>query len=460
MAGGATTATGGKAGELLSSLYRFGCSMSLFGAQQVGELLATAATLRPPDEVTEAFDAVAETVESELGAGLRRLSRSGERFARAPLEVAVKSVEPAVETGRSLASTAFLRGSLEVLEETAGIVEAALPRRLGHAWRELGNKATAFRDFQYAHQVLGLVKDSDMKLGRAVEKAREQGLYRYLWLMEGLGYIRAEAAWRSDGRPSGLLADRVLATVPERSWLPLHTGMGLALARRELPKLGSGRSAGERGDALRRFRELCDENSHPTLRPAVFEALGLVVRNLDPAASSDIDGCLEGDERELFWHGTGRGLYFVASHSYPGALARAFAKARDEAPDALARKNAVAGLAWAFTLVNFRHPGVVSAFVEHETPGWSAADEEALSHGVSSAATLWLAAAGGDLEEPALEAFCSHKSGDERWRRLVLDPTAAALANYPRLRKVEGMGRLFRTGPGSEESRGGKGGSS
>jgi len=434
---------------VLRSLLRFSWSMSLLGARQTAALLGAVAAARPPDRVRESFDAVADAAEAELGEGLADTFRTGWRWQRRALDAAMGVAVPAFEIGRGEASTLLLRSSIETGRRSVEMLDAALPERLGLAWRELANKLAAFADFQYAHRILGLFDETD--LADALERAGELGSYRRLWLLEGLGFAFAESEWDDGAPPRGLLAGRRLDAVPASGWLPLHTGLGLSLARRRLYRLDARRNADAVAAAVVDFTRLCDANARGGYGQAIFEGLGLVVRQLEPAAVAAVDRELarrdeppDRERRALFWHGVGRGLYFLVSQLYPGSLSRAFDLARREPAHALGRRNAMAGLAWAATLVNFRHPEVLEAFLENHAGGWSAEDEGAFGHGVSSAFLFWLDAAGDDR---LWRAFRDHRpaaANDERWRRLVAAPCAEAHERYPELKRGERLGEIFR----------------
>lgn len=435
-------------GHVLRSMLRFSWSMSLFGARQTGALLAALGAARPADRVKETFDAVADAAEAELGEPLADYFRTGWRWQRRALDAALGVAAPAFEIGRGVASTTLLWSSLETGRRSVDLLDAALPERLALAWRELGNKLAAFEDFQYAHRILGLFEETD--LADALGRADDHGAYRRLWLLEGLGFAFAESEWDDGAPPRGLFAGRRLDAVPASGWLPLHTGLGLSLARRRLHRLDARRGAEEVAAAVDDFVELCNANARGGYGQAIFESLGLVVRHLDPAAVTAVDRELARRSREhraLFWHGVGRGLYFLVSQTYPGSLPRALELARSEPPHALGRRNAVAGLAWAFTLVNFRHPEVLEAFLEHHAGGWSADDEEAFGHGVSSAFLFWYDATGSDGGDRLWRAFRDHRpaaANDERWRRLVAAPCGDARERFPELKRGERLGEIFR----------------
>src|SRR6185369_8249429 len=70
--------------------------------------------------------------------------------------------------------------------------------------------------------------------------------------------------------------------------------------------------------------------------------------------------------RDYFWHGGGRGIYFTATNLLPdGHTGRALGMISAEPPHESGRRNALAGLAWAMTLVNFRHPEILAHFLNH-----------------------------------------------------------------------------------------------
>src|SRR4029077_9406949 len=102
-------------------------------------------------------------------------------------------------------SRTVLRMGLEIMCHSAqAMVRLAPTEDTRIAWRELLNKVEAFTCFTYADQLNRETLDP----------------YHRLWMTEGLGYTRAETA----------LKGRVL----DADLIPLHTGMGLALACRAM----------------------------------------------------------------------------------------------------------------------------------------------------------------------------------------------------------------------------------
>lgn len=429
--------------DMIQSMIRFSWAMSLFGARQTLEVMSAVGTARSPRQATGAFDAVSVAAEEQLGDTLREAYRTGDRWQRDLIDAVFGVVDPAVDVSRGLVSKTVLRGSLAAFRQSAAVLEAALPAASRNVWRELGNKIEAFESFQYVDQILGF-EDLDLEnLGRQVARAEDSGAYGKLWLLEGLGFTYAERAW-NDGEPRDLLRLPAAGKLPAASLVPLHTGMGLALARHLLPDMADA-PADVVSAALERLRRLCETNARDGYALASYEALGLIVRQLAPGAVAAVDGALatpgEVERRSTFWHGVGRGLYFVATQALPGSTGRAIDKARDEAPDDLARYNALSGLAWAVTLVNFRHPEVLEGFLGERR--WSGEEKAAIADGIASAALLWFDAAG---REETFEAFLGHRPSGragESWTRMVAGPCDAAVATWSDVKAGPGPGAIF-----------------
>src|SRR5262249_17566078 len=92
-------------------------------------------------------------------------------------------------------------------------------------------------------------------------------------------------------------------------------------------------------------------------------------------------------------HGAGRGIYFAPINFLP-YLSRpwqGYEMCVRETPNDVARQNAVAGFAWAMTLVNLRHPVILAAFLEKH--GERLAKDDAFSTGIFSALVIWRACA-------------------------------------------------------------------
>ncbi len=437
---------------MVKSLLRFSWATSLYGMQQAGNLLRALRQDRLPYEVIASLSALTAAAEARLawgGFSVRSAGQEGQPWdglvLDLPLAIGTASTSPLKKGGRQL-----LRGTLALLQESTETLRLMTHEpELQIACQELKSKLEAFEYFQYAYAILDLEADA-LTLTERVARVPRLDPYHGNWVLEGLGYGHAEAAFENSEHPSGLLTDRELDALPRPCWLPLHTGMGLLLARRTLTAGDPHALAQDSGPALTRFAELCALNCRPGYELAAFEALGLVARNLHPHAVPEIARRLTEfpfPQRATFLHGVGRGLYFNLTQSLPGASAmwQGILKIRREIPDQVGQLNALSGLAWALTLINIRHPQVLAVFLRHHAEQLHPAERDAFANGIGSSLAIWYNAVGRDL---LLQDLLTHPvaadPGLERaWHEFVTDPAEAALSRYPQLLAGDGLGQLF-----------------
>jgi hypothetical protein len=273
--------------------------------------------------------------------------------------------------------------TLGMLGASAQAMSVFLPRGPQEAsLLEFQNKVHALEWFAYVDSRAGL--DGRASLADWLQLVQALNLDDRAWAAEGLGYHAARRAWLG-----GELQGRLQAELPQWSLIVLHTGMGMFLAERILEQVVSN---GQLLEALGRFCSLCLANSKPGYEGCAVEQLGLVARTLHPRKIPEIDRILHEnspDLREYLWHGVGRALYFSPANFLPWGNSgrRAIDMAQDEAGDEGARKNAVAGASWAFTLVNLRTPEVMERFLKEH--GANLLAEPAFVDGVRSALTIW-----------------------------------------------------------------------
>ncbi|HUG70823.1 MAG TPA: hypothetical protein VMM76_23950 [Pirellulaceae bacterium] len=276
------------------------------------------------------------------------------------------------------------------------------------AWRELRNKLEAFRAFATADRWMNDPTDAGGELVVRTKAVAAQSDFLGLWTTEGLGYYFAARALKGNESVGGLLSCQPHG-LPERSMIPLHTGMGLALASdalRCLPRSTGG--SGARGFVVQ-YLQRCRENSLDGYVGATLEALGLIARLLRPTMLTELDRQL----REInaawvatFWHGVGRGLYFTPVNVLPCTSAAwpSLKKALSEPPHDVGRENALAGLSWAVALVNVRHPEVLELFLNRHRR--SLPVSVSVANGIASAAAVWHAWA---PHSNYLRQLCSHQ---------------------------------------------------
>lgn len=204
------------------------------------------------------------------------------------------------------------------------------------------------------------------------------------WTTEGIAFYAAREEFKKGPRKGWLIQDS-----PEWTRTVLHTGLGMALAELTLTSLPNRQKMAE---AIAAFSSLCITNSQPGYEGCALESIGLYACHMHGARVQEFDRLLADgapDLREYFWHGFGRGSYLSPGNCMPwsGSGWRAIEAASAAAPDAVARRNAISGASWAFTLVNLRTPDVMERFLkEHEA--W-VRREPAFADGVRSALMVW-----------------------------------------------------------------------
>jgi hypothetical protein len=325
--------------------------------------------------------------------------------------------------------------ALDLMQRSAGLMALFVP---GHEFQETQNKIEAFRLFAFVDKELNLPKDRLEALPAMAARAGRLGNYRSIWAMEGVAHYYTAAAV-PERRLHGLLADPEL---PETAMVPMHAGMGTAYAGYVLNQLGGAPSEAELREAMKRFFGFCRENSRDGWYENAVEPMGLAVRTLHPrlmAQVSDAMGALDGHARQLFWHGAGRSLYFVPTNfaTFGSAHQRALRSAVDEAPGAEERRNTVAGLVWAVTLVNVRHPAILKNLLRASQ---SIDMPEAVMNGITSALMIWRHMAPGDA------AFFPQylRLQDPAWNERVAGPAMKAFADvYPELLRQGSVAPLF-----------------
>jgi hypothetical protein len=339
--------------------------------------------------------------------------RAGWRLQRDTADVLRSALTGAPDVGRRA-----MRLLLATAEESAdGAALLSGDRDMRGAWLELRNKVEAFRAFEHVDLLLGARVD-DHSLDELVSRAASLRPPSSVWAAEGLGYHVTTTSRRS-GPPGNPLAgcDRLL---PSWSLIPLHSGMGSAFAAGVLED-GIAERAGL-DEAVARFAQWCEAYAEPAYADIAIEALGFVARGMFEDTVPQLDQlvrALRPDMPRLLWHGVGRAAYFAPSAALPLADTRRrslhdlVTSARHDS----ARTNAIAGFAWAMTLVNLRDLEVLESYaVDAVRLGL----EAPFARGIHDALEVWRRCAPSD---ESLGAFRSHDPAvpDRRevWTRLM-----------------------------------------
>jgi hypothetical protein len=378
-----------------------------------------------------AFDAVARAAAAQLGPDTRRVLRTGDLLQRNAL-AAISS------------SGGWMQAASDLVGRPAEAFRFFLPGGEGSvARKELCNKIEVYLLVTGAADRIGIPDPPLPSLATLVDRAFALGPFPALWALEGLGLEYADSRWRQEGDLRSLLAG-----VPVSSLAMLHAGLGMAVGQRILDPLSGDSPAPEVHRAAREIVTRCREGSQPEYLGAALEAIGLVTRTLHPDLVQRFDEALWGVDREAvsyFWHGVGRAVYFLPVNFLPCGSSpwRAFEMVGEEAPHELARCNAFAGLAWAFVLVNQRHPEIVADLLREHGAQLAS---EAFADGAAGAVLLRYATT---PDAPFLAAFCEYRpdasdaAWTARWDELVRTPCQEALQrSVPALRKT-GLGAIF-----------------
>jgi hypothetical protein len=377
----------------------------------------------------EGWHATLRQAENQVGRGMHRTLSLGDRFYRRGI---FSGLEYAIQVAGSLLS-----------EESERPV-----------WEELQNRMEAFGAFAYPESLLQMPLDTDMDVLELIEKALSLDPYTAVWVTEGIGHLYARRHLQREPPLRNMLRDDQTRLFPDRALIPLHAGMGLSFAEHVLRPLSGQTTRAGWQRALTHFLELCRQNSRDGYARIAIEALGLVARTLHPDRMPLIDRILTDDDLEvlgLFWHGAGRGLYFLPVQflPYTGSARRMVDLIRQEAPHRLGLYNMMAGFAWPLTLVNIRHPHIVETYLRG---GFNRiAEQSAFSQGIRAALLTWYDSS---PDEAALRDFFQYRPDPSDpatfsfWTDQIRERGGKAIRHiYPDLKKTHRMEGLFRHQP-------------
>lgn len=297
------------------------------------------------------------------------------------------------------------------------------------SWRQARNNFEVYNLVKNVRKRLRIDANGPIDLAALVRDAYSLGAYADLWAIEGLGHDYTDA-WLDRGVSQGILIDGPAAALPERSLTMMHAGLGLAFAERMLPGLTPCSSERDVRALVDAFVAACDANGRPGYRGASYESLGLVARTWHPQVVAGIDRALLERDEDLcgyFWHGAGRALYFLPTYIVP--ILSSWRAADQEAPHELAHDNLYAGLAWAWTLVNMRHPQILAELLRTRE---RLARSRAFANGVASALVVAI-----DItpDDPYVTAFASYVPDEasgaaQAWNAVVAPAAGAALGEF------------------------------
>lgn len=431
--------------ELTKSAIRCTWAMSLFGTQQLANLVMPADPRHPGRQIEASFYPVTQAVENELndndlifGAFLL-----GNDVQHALVDLTFDSLTLRVCTPDYIAK--LTRDVSIQWQETRRIFSSVENVRLG--FEELKNNFEVFRLVKNVSQLLAIpAAGQDFNLAKAIEGAYALGQFPDLWAVEGLGHDYALTFWNKGKPIRGVLTEGQARTLPDKCLTMMHAGLGLAFAEKLMDRITPYSPAHEIRAVLQEFVTLVKNNSRKGYEGAAYESLGLVTRFWHSSMVNVVDQHMQEVEPEVlgyFWHGVGRALYFFPTYFVPGLLS-AWIPVEQEPPYELAKLNMIAGLSWATTVVDVRQPQIMETMLKYhgdiisKTPGFT--------NGVMSTLIM-----GSDITpgDPYIRQFLEYKPTDPRvaelWNRLVGYPANLAVQGiYPVLKKHNRLGEVFR----------------
>lgn len=414
--------------------------MSLLGVQQAANVFA-------PRKFGDSLYAARQAATSELSDVAWAAFQVGDQVQRELVDFAW-----GVLTLEALTPDSLRRIARDVLwqsSETASVLAPIQPIQL--AWRQLRNNYEVYNLVKNARSMLRIPAGGDLDLRVLIDNAYALGEYPDLWAIEGLGHDYADHRWDGKAFLSGLLTDDRASAAPPKALTMLHAGIGLCFAQRLLPGLTPHATRQRLTDVLGMFLSLCADNSRAGYTGAAYESLGLVTRTWHPEMVPAIDSWLAENAPDIlgyFWHGAGRALYFLPIYFVPGGLSPWHTVDR-EAPHEIGRFNMRAGLAWATTLVNMRHPAILEELLHRH--GSLLAENDAFANGVASSLVMAWDITPGDR---FIEGFLEYRPNDhhhrfrELWDGLAGRPARQALAEYhPILQRTGHLEEVFHYQP-------------
>ncbi|RMH22012.1 MAG: hypothetical protein D6696_04340 [Acidobacteria bacterium] len=318
------------------------------------------------------------------------------------------------------------------------------------ALEEVRNKAAIFLLVLGVGRLIGVPSTFPLPLDELLRRAYGLGDFPALWAVEGLGHDYGESFFDAGVEPRGILSEASTADLPAKSLTMLNAGIGLAFAERRLRGLDPRASVAAVERAVTHFAALCQANARRGYLGAALESLGLTTRLFFPSMLAPVAAAVarRGPLADYFWHGVGRAIYFAPLNNLPFSLWQAFETAVRTAPDGRARRNAVAGVAWASTLVNQLEPQILADLLVGPH-GARLARDGGFTNGLASAIMMRFDTTPG---ASFIEAFCRYRPANPRtaawWAELVRRPCRLALeVIYPRLKRQGRLGELFRFHP-------------
>ncbi|HEX6464954.1 MAG TPA: hypothetical protein VFZ98_10885 [Vicinamibacterales bacterium] len=442
--------------DLTKSALSLPWAISMFGVQQVANLVGTRPSQRGFSGAADAFDAVSDAAAEHLDGWMKQTYSISAGVQDAAVDLLMLR-PPQIDSGTLMRTAADMQSGLfdtvvrYGLPPVAWVDSFLVPRRDSTAvYQEFDNKRYIIALILRAHGTRVPGTDANEPLAAIVDRAATMETFPRLWGVEGIGYGWADRAWERAGGvdPTGLLTDAFAASVPPWSLTMLHAGIGMSFARKILHEVEEASTIAIVRDAIARFVRLCRNSSRPGYTGAAFESFGLATRTLYPKLVGLLDREIPDVEpalQDYFWHGVGRSMYLDPMNMLPSVNApwRVIQRLNTEAPHPVAYRNALSGVAWALTVVNMRQPFVMEAFLRHHAD--LARANDAFVNGVASSLLMRYDTTRDDARIASFIHHCpSNPTLASAWRSLITAPCEDALrVTYGELSQTGALEELF-----------------
>ena len=443
--------------DLMKSALTLPWAISMFGVQQLTSLAAPPSSERLAD-ATAAFDAVSDVTAQQLDGWLKQTYKIGTGVQRLLVDLMMFRT-PEFDQSTLMHMAAEMQDG-PVFQ---AVVKYGLPpvgwldsflvsrRDAPAVAQEFANKLQIIMLVTHVHAELGLDANTVDSLQVLVDKVAAMETFPRVWATEGLGnWFGDEAIRKAAGGPdpTGLLTDPQYASLPPWSMTMLHAGIGMSFAKAILVDLEPTSSPAKIQAGIARFVKLCRDSSRPGYAGAALESLGLATRTLYPKMLRVLDGEIPNVDPDLhgyYWHGAGRAMYFEPMGMLPSVNApwRVIRRLDLEAPHDLARRNILAGVAWALSIVNMRQPIVMEAFLRHHAE--LARAEDAFTNGIVSSLMMRYDTTRDDSHiSPYMHYTPADPEVASAWRTLITTPCEHALREtYGELIKSASLEQVF-----------------
>ena len=449
--------------NLAKSALTFPWAISMFGVQQVTNLMSSPSEGRLAEMIT-AMDDVTHTTEQHLAGWAKQTYSVGSTVQRGLVDTMMLK-PPSIDSSSIMRTMAEMQSAplFQMMVKYAMPPVAWLDSFLvsgvdsSAVLQEFANKLYIIQLVTQVHADFGLAETGEEIRPALIDRAANKEAFPRLWIVEGIGnyYGDHALAHATGGDPAGLLTDPQVADLPPFSMTMLHAGIGMSFAKAVLKGLETDSPSDTVRAAIARFVALCRHSSRKGYTGAALESLGLATRTLYPNLVAAMDREIPHVEAELhgyFWHGVGRAIYFDPMNMLPSVNApwRMIAKLHAEAPHDLAYRNALSGMSWAITVVNMRNPEVMDAFLRHH--GALLAQHDAFSDGVTSSLMMRYDTT---RDDASIDPFVRHvpvaaDASAGWWRTLIAEPCERALqVSYGQLQRAGTLEELFHYRPGS-----------